>query len=163
MTPLASLQEIPSAAFSSQAVSEESRAVQALQKSSEEQFRNSITYGDTLGDLNEELYEIFEDTRLSDWDGYGSSPLTAKAFIQAYQFATTLPHYIPAPELTPTSRGEIDFDWLFGDRRTLNVSISDTGMLIYAYINNLETRHGALPFEGEFPDALREIFRQVYV
>ena len=163
MSALPLVLESPHFAFSSQAVSEESDAVEALQQCSEEQIRNSVTYGDTFNSITEELVEIFEESSTPDWDGHGSGPLKIDAVINAALFAAVLPHYIPLPELTPTSRGEVDFDWSFGDRKLLNVSITETGMLIYAYSNELETRHGSLPFTGELPDAIVEIFRQVNV
>lgn len=152
----------PPTSYGSQPVSQAGITVERMQSETDRLISSSVTFGKKTSDLLNELIDIYEESLEADWDGYGSGPIDETALVNAANVIKALPRYVPAPELAPTSFGEIDFDWRFGHMKTLNISITDTSELIYAYMIGAEKGHGSVPFDGTFPKALVDFFRRIH-
>src|SRR5207245_2084183 len=78
------------------------------------------------------LRECADEASQPDWDGYGGQPVSDITLAQALAFLDLLPSSVRPPEISPHPDGELAFEWFFGPRRLLTVSINESGRLSYA-------------------------------
>ncbi len=83
----------------------------------------------------------------------------ADAFDRAMLLAQVLPRDIPAPEVLVEDDGEVAFDWEFGPRRVLSVSIGRGPMLGYSALIGPNPTYGKVAFNGAFPAVLAFLLR----
>jgi hypothetical protein len=98
------------------------------------------------------LKEIWEETREENWDGYGASPVSVLAFLNARAFLSNLPTTVPIPEITVEPDGEIAFEWYLQPRWVFSVSVGSNNELTYAGLFGRNKIHGTEYFENELPN-----------
>ena len=125
------------------------------------QLQHSYTLGqEAKGSLNE-LYQVFNECRNSNWDAYGAKPVSKEILQYASQLLAALPLGTPAPTLGAEPDGQITLEWHRSPRRTLSVSVSQEGDLHYAALIGVGRHYGTEPFYGEAPKIILDLIRRV--
>lgn len=126
-----------------------------------QQLQGSYALGQQAkGSLNE-LYQVFEECRQGNWDGYGAAPVSVRTFQSAYEFLEALPLGTPAPSFGAEPDGHLTLEWHRSPRRTLSLSVSPEGELHYAALIGTSKHYGTEPFYGEVPRAIAELIHRV--
>jgi hypothetical protein len=122
----------------------------------------SMTLGRPLEDAIELLTETFRECSISDWDGYGASPITTDAFAEARKFIELLPSSIKIPEILAEPTGEIAMEWRKENRRIFIISLGGRQRITYAGIFGSNKTHGTEYFEDTLPIGILNNIRRVY-
>ncbi len=94
--------------------------------------------------------EFVKDHSERDWDGYGAEPLNLKSYEWACSFIDAWPGDVPLPELCCDPDGEVSLDWPMRINTCLSASMSDKGVLAYAfYLSDRNNVNGACEFNGK--------------
>jgi len=101
------------------------------------------------------LDELFEETKETGWNGYGSAAVHPLTYALAVRFLESLPLSMPAPEVNADPDGEISFDWDLGRDRLLAVSLGISGRLSFIYQNRAVRMRDTLWFlDQQIPEEL---------
>lgn len=109
----------------------------------------------------DELDEASAEASKSGWDGYGAKAMNPMAYVFGKYFLNVLPTTAPPPEVSVDSDGEVAFDWVFGERRALSVSISGTGRCTFAWMIGQSTFRGTDWLQDEIPASIVFALRQL--
>lgn len=141
--------------------SDTARYVESLRQAAKERVETSHTFGSSLERARQELCEIADECSRPNWDGYGAEAVTADNYLQAYRFLEALPlgFHIPSPGVDPD--GDLTFEWHFGPRHTLSVSVSEDGDLHYSALIGPNTSYGTEAFFGTMPDTILQLVSRV--
>lgn len=118
----------------------------------------------SLGDESaalQDLQSLWSECQSPNWDGYGAQRVTRATYRQAFQFLKSLPLGCPSPSVGAEADGELTMEWYRGPRRTLSISMNDTGDVHYAALLGPRKAYGAEMFFGEVPDRILELIREV--
>jgi len=107
-------------------------------------------------EVREELDEVYEECRSSDWDGYGAKAVSRRCYREAVRFCGLLPASVPAPEAGADPDGEIAFEWQAGRLSAFSVSVGPGRLLTYAGIFGKNRVYGVECFGEEFPEVILE-------
>jgi len=77
--------------------------------------------------LTSEIQEVVLESTVS-----GEVPVDEGTARMAIKFASTLPSFLPAPEIAADPDGEVSFDWLGSSNNMFSVSVDRNGRLAYA-------------------------------
>lgn len=125
------------------------------------QLQDSYALGQQAkGSLNE-LYQVFDECRQANWDGYGAAPVSVRTFQSAYELLEALPLGTPAPSIGAEPDGHITLEWYHSPRCTLSVSVSPEGELHYAALMGASKAYGTEAFFGEVPKEIIDLIRRV--
>ena len=109
------------------------------------------------------LHEAFEESSQPDWDAYGARPVSETTLAQALAFLDVLPSTLLWPDISPHPDGELAFEWYFGQRRLLTVSVNDSGRLSYAALFGQARQHGTeFLLRDELPEPIALALRRLY-
>lgn len=122
---------------------------------------SSLTFGEPLNISVSSLNDLWKETSVPNWDGYGAPALSQDVFHYALQFAQTIPYDIPAPEIGASSAGDITFEWAQTPRKIVSVGISPSGEIHFAALNGQKRSFGTLPFDGTFDTQLRHLITTI--
>jgi hypothetical protein len=124
----------------------------------QEETRDHLLESYAISGAAEKVFSALKEVRAEaseeGWDGYGAAPLNPLAYYFAHVFLNALPTTAPAPEVAADPDGEIAFDWLFGERKALSVSIGPTGRCTFAWMLGLSTHRGTEWIEDEIPASI---------
>jgi hypothetical protein len=112
--------------------------------------------------LLEDLYDVWEECRVRNWDGHQAVPVSRDSLRHTYQLLEVLPSGLPTPSLCAEPCGEVTLEWYASPRRLLSVSVSADGELHYAALLGRKRQYGTEVFQGEFPATLAQIVREVF-
>lgn len=127
------------------------------------QLQSSISLGMLGKGVFADLFQVAEDCRNGNWDGYDAEPVSDESYWHAYRFLESLPLGTPAPSIGAEPDGDVTLEWYRSPRRTLSVSISSEGDIHYAaLLPGLEKHYGSVPFFGEAPTAILELIRRIH-
>lgn len=126
-----------------------------------QQLQASYVLGQQAKGSFDELFQVFEECRHANWDGYNAIPVSDRAFRLTYQFLESLPLCTPAPDLGAEPDGHLTLEWNRSPRRTLSVSVSPEGDLHYAALIGARKYYGTEPFFGEVPQAIVDLISRV--
>ena len=127
------------------------------------QLQRSYILGQQAKGSISELYQVFDECRNANWDGYGAVPISVRTFQSAYEFLEALPLGTPAPSIGAEPDGHITLEWYDAPRRTLSISVSPDGDLHYAALIGASKAYGTEPFFGEAPNEIMDLIRRVSV
>ena len=95
------------------------------------------------------ICEIEAECGVSDWDGYGASPVSYLSALKAKEFVRCLPANLPMPEVAPEPDGSLSLDWMTSKSRRFSVSVGNTDRLAYAWIDGSDQGHAVARFDVE--------------
>lgn len=124
----------------------------------QEEFRSS-----TLGhqEALDELWEVWEECREANWDGYQALPVEQEAYHAAYKLIESLPLGFPRPSIGAEPDGQVTLEWYKSPRRCLSVSVDPDGLLHYAGLYGANKRYGTLAFFSSAPNELIQLVRDL--
>ncbi len=139
-----------------------SEAAEIVEKASRRQsdhFNQSVTF--TKQPTYDELWDVWQDCKEPNWDGYDALPVDRETFQNAYRFVELLPlGYLPS-SVGAEPDGHIALEWHRNPRWTLSVSVSPEGTLHYAALLGAEDPRGSCPFFGDISENLLSLIRRV--
>jgi hypothetical protein len=98
---------------------------------------------------------VWVDASLDGWDGYGATAVSPATYGNALAFLEALPTTTPVPDVVPELDGEIAFEWDYGPRRILSVSVGPNGVLSYAALYGHTSRmHGTEKLIDRLPTVI---------
>jgi hypothetical protein len=130
------------------------------QKSQQKLQRSYVLGQQAKGSLNE-LYHVFGECQQANWDGYAAAPVSARAFLNAYELLEALPLGTEAPSIGAEPDGHITVEWYRSPRHTLSISVTPEGDLHYAALIGASTAFGTEPFYGVVPQEILDLIRRV--
>jgi len=116
--------------------------------------------GHALGEIEQELVEVFQSAAEENWDGYGATPLSFSTFRWAREFLRAVFGSFPTPEIDASPQGHISFEWTKDPRHTLSIDIDERGILYYSLLNGIEGSYGTVKFSDRIPDILLPLLAQ---
>ncbi len=124
-------------------------------------LQSSLTVRDTSERLFSELDDLASDASHQGWDGYDAAPISPEACKFALRFIRALPTTGPLPTLSVDPDGEVSFEWHFGKRRVLSVSIGPAGRCTFAWVSGQRSTRGTDWIEHEIPASIVFALRQL--
>jgi hypothetical protein len=114
----------------------------------------SVSLGKTLQDTYKQLYQVRQDCRRSDWDGYGAEPVSLESYENAKRFIRSLPFSLSSPEVSAEPDGDITFEWYSNPTRVLSVSVGPNNELHYAGLFGASRAYGTEVFHDQIPEVI---------
>ncbi len=108
-----------------------------------------------------ELWEVWDESRKENWDGYGAMRVLNSTVLHAHRFLDALPLGTAAPSVAAEADGNLSFEWYKNSNWLLSVSISADEMLYYAAILGSSRRSGTEPFVGEVSEDILNLINRV--
>jgi hypothetical protein len=110
----------------------------------------------------EALISLYNDTQISNWDGYGAQPVSFETFCRAEQFIKLLPSSLAVPEISAHPDGEVAFEWRLPTGKVLSVSVGAGSIVTYAGLFGSTERHGVENFIDEIPSEIMAMFGKLF-
>ena len=102
--------------------------------------------------LYREIYRIYSECSVPDWDGYDAIPISEKTFSKALKLAQLLPSDLPLPEVIPEPTGEIAFEWYQNKTHVFVISMEEGDVISYAGLFGVHSQtHGSEYFTHQIP------------
>ena len=108
------------------------------------------------------LREAFEEASRPNWDAYDAHPVSSATLAQALTFLDVLPSMLLRPDISAHPDGELAFEWFFGPRRLLTVSVNESGRLSYAALLGRARLHGTEFLLDALPEPIARALRRLY-
>jgi hypothetical protein len=121
----------------------------------------SIAVRDTAEHLTSELEDLASEASCRGWDGYDAAAIDPDACEFAMRFIRALPTTGPMPTLNADPDGEVSFEWHFGKRKALSVSIGASGRCTFAWVSGQRSNRGTDWIEHEIPASIVFALRQL--
>jgi len=117
----------------------------------------------TLGhqEALEELWEVWDECREGNWDGYHAFPVEHETYRAAYTLIESLPLGFPRPSIGAEPDGHLTLEWYKSPRRCLSVSVDPDGLLHYAGFYGPNKHYGTLTFVSTAPSELIQLVRDI--
>jgi hypothetical protein len=138
----------------STAQSEPAREIDRLREKIREHLLLSYVMSNPAEQALTELDQVRAEASLEGWDGYGARPLDPDAYGFAKTFLNALPSTAPLPELSADTEGEVAFDWVFGERKALTVSVGPSGRCTFAWMLGQRVYRGTDWIDDEIPEEI---------
>ena len=106
------------------------------------------------------MFEVWQDCKKPDWDGYDACCVLEKTFRNAQNVIEALPINIPLPSCGAECDGHLTLEWYQNPCWILSVSVSPEGFLYYAALFGDKSIKGKEYFDGELPSNLLQIIHQ---
>ena len=104
--------------------------------------------------LDDQLVDVFWDSRDESENDQDSEPVDGDAILIAKDFVSSLPRDLQSPEINGEPDGHVSLEWYVNPRRLINVSVAPDGILHWAALIGEEDPRGTCPFRGEAPKSL---------
>ena len=140
--------------FPTTGVTQEALLVQKRVNAIQRKMSENATYGKTIYELFDELFDVYNECSTENWDGYDAAAIEVDVFEQACRFIISLPIAIPLPDIAPDPDGEISFEWYINQRYVFSVSINSNGRLSYAGLFGPERACGTAYFQDQLPQSV---------
>lgn len=101
-------------------------------------------------DLSSAISAVAADARRDNWDGEQARAVSPETARVAHQFAALLPANLPAPEVSATPRGWMQFEWTKDDQTVFMVRVREGEKLAYAGLY-ADARGEEVEAIGSFP------------
>jgi hypothetical protein len=109
-----------------------------------------------------ELQNIFLECSKVNWDQYGANPISMDALSEAYWFVSSLPSWLPNPEVIPEPSGEIGLEWSFGKDKIFVITIKGNNSIAYAGLLGAGNRiRGIESYSEAIPQSIIESIRRI--
>ena len=107
----------------------------------------------------EELYDVWEECRMPNWDGHGALAVEQETYHAAYTLIESLPLKFLRPAIGAEPDGQLTLEWRKSPSRILTVSVDPDGLLHYAGIFGASKQYGTLAFFSSAPSELLQLVR----
>ena len=144
--------------FGSESANKIQRETEELQKD----FSRSITFGEHLSKMLENLFQAKQEHSIDNWDGYGAKAIDEQSYQNAIRFILSLAPDIPTPEIGVEPDGEVVFEWYGGKRKVFSISMGSKNELTYAGLYGISKTYGVEQFYGNIPDTLLDNISRVF-
>ncbi len=112
----------------------------------------------------DELYDVFEECRVADWDGYNALPVVLDTYLNAKSFLDALPDSVPAPtSIGAEPDGDLEMEWYRSTSHLLSISISPDSRLSYAAAFGNERHNGTVQFSTYISETILYLIRKTLV
>jgi hypothetical protein len=138
----------------STALSDPAKNIDKMLEKIREHLLSSYALSNAAEQALTELHEVLAEASREGWDGYGARPLNPLSYEFAISFLNALPTNAPFPEVSADTDGEVSFDWIFGERKALTVSIGPTGRCTFAWMLGQSTHRGTDWIDDEIPASI---------
>ena len=125
-------------------------------------FAGSVTFGEHLAKVLEDLLKEREEHSVDNWDGYGAKAVNIDSFYNACHFALSIPSNVPTPEIYVDTDGEITFEWYKGRRQVFSISVGSKSELAYAGLFGASKTYGVEQFYDDVPERLLDNINRLY-
>lgn len=122
----------------------------------------SVSIDQAYRDSAEALLETFDEAARPNSDGYGARPVSEATLAQALAFLDLLPSTIRQPDISAHPDGELAFEWSFGPRRLLTVSVNASGRLSYAALIGHARQYGTEFVLDALPEPVALALRRLH-
>lgn len=122
----------------------------------------SVSVDQAYEECLEALLVVWEEASQANWDGYGAGSVSEATLAQALAFLDLLPSTLPKPEISAHPDGELAFEWSFGPRRLLTVSVNESGRLSYAALIGPARLHGTEFLLDALPEPVALALRRLH-
>ncbi len=120
-------------------------------------LEDSISFGQPLN----ELYQVYQDSRNPDWDGYNAYPVLPDTVSLAREVLSSFPLGTPPPSFGAEPDGHITMEWYHSPYRTLSISISPEKKLHFAALIGANSYYGTENFYGEISRNIQDLINRV--
>jgi len=121
-----------------------------------------LRYNFRLQVLREKLDLMFQESKVSDWEGDNAEPISDAAYFNAANLLPTIPLNLPIPEILPDNDGYIEFEWSNAEKN-FSLYVTDTNLVLYAGFYGKDNRlSGRFKFENIFPSHAKHLAKDVY-
>jgi hypothetical protein len=141
-------------------VSDDAQALNLFVKKMLEDCSQSVII--SANESLQELYNLWEECSLENWDGYGAQPVDPDSFNEAERFIRALPTTVREPEVAIDPDGEISLEWYFEPRKVFSVSIGKRNEITYAGLYGLNKTYGREYFDDQIPKAIFDNFDRLF-
>ncbi len=124
-------------------------------------FARTISFGDKLSQILEELLLARHEYSKDNWDGYGAKRIDEQSFENALRFVLSLPLGIPSPEIDVVPNGQVMFTWSKGKRQLFSVIVGSMNELSYAGLYGVTKRYGVEYFTDGISDTILDNINKV--
>jgi hypothetical protein len=138
----------------STALSDPARDIDKMLENIREHLLSSYALSNPAEQALTELHEVLAEASREGWDGYGARPLNPLSYDFAKRFLNALPTNAPFPEVSADTDGEVSFDWVFGERKALTVSVGPTGRCTFAWMLGQRTYRGTDWIDDGIPEEI---------
>ena len=149
--------QIPSLPISSRGWSDAADFISEEITKTRKKLEDSISFGQPLN----ELYQVYQECRNPDWDGYNAYPVLPDTVSLAGEFLSSLPLGTPSPSFGAEPDGHITMEWHHSPFRTLSISISPEKKLHFAALIGANSYYGTENFYGEISRNLQDLINRV--
>ena len=125
-------------------------------------FARTISFGDKLSHILEEMIRIKKEYAKQNWDGYGAERIDIQSYENALHFAMSLPSDIPSPEVDVIPNGKVLFTWSEGKRKLFSIIIGNMNELSYAGLYGATNTYGVEFFSDGISETILRNIRKVY-
>lgn len=109
------------------------------------------------------LHDLFQNCRMTDWDGRGAAPIPYAAIEEAKQVIAQLPEDYPMPEIIPEITGEVGLEWYVDPYRVLLLSLAGDGYIYFAGLYGFKNAdHGSKPLAVQLNKKILSLLDDVY-
>jgi hypothetical protein len=143
-------------------VSESANEIQRETEELQKDFSRSITFGEHLSKMLENLFQAKQEHSIDNWDGYGAKAIDEQSYENAIRFVLSLAPDIPTPEIAVEPDGEVVFEWYGGKRKVFSISMGSRNELTYAGLYGISKTYGVEYFYGNIPDTLLDNISRVF-
>jgi hypothetical protein len=110
-----------------------------------------------------ELWAVWNECKIANWDGHNAFPVQEPTFINTYLFIEALPLGIALPSVSSEPDGHLTLEWYRHPRWTLSISISPEGTLYYAALFGDSIEKGSEVFLGKISQAILDLIQRVCI
>ena len=108
-----------------------------------------------------ELWEVWDECREANWDGYQALPVERETYQAAYRLIESLPLAFPRPSIGAEPDGQLTLEWYKSPCRALSISVDPAGLLHYAGLYGANKRFGTMAFFSAAPSELIQLVRDL--
>lgn len=150
-------------AGTSSAASDDAKRISEMRARILIDFANSATGNQRLAEPLQTLAETFRECQQPNWDGEGAEPISAQALSDGQAILSSLPSYVPLPEIFPEPTGAIAFAWYRAPGYRYVIAVSGKGVLQYSGLFGAgNDSYGESRLQGGIPKMTRDHLRMLF-
>ena len=109
--------------------------------------RSTALFGNKAAVISE-LWQLFNECNMDNWDGYGARPIELASIYNAIAFIRALPGALAMPVTCPDPDGSVLLEWQRTRLSIFSVNVCASGRVSYAWLDGTDRGHGTADFNG---------------